>query len=152
MWKISDFSTSVIWRHVEKFSISPQFSYMESWNFSTWQYFLNKLKTLVGYSSNGQGNGSERGPDDSVGLAQGGGRPSRWWGGTGGWWFVSCFSEIDVVWIGDEYKEDQKLETQCRPLKVLSQELMFRNCHYFSDSLPNKGIKREKLQGRGLQI
>ena len=26
--------------HEEKFSISPQLSYMESWNFSTWQFFL----------------------------------------------------------------------------------------------------------------
>ena len=31
--------TSEISPHVEKFSISPQLSYMESWNISTWQFF-----------------------------------------------------------------------------------------------------------------
>ena len=29
--------------HVEKFSISPQLSYMESWNFSTWQFFSTNI-------------------------------------------------------------------------------------------------------------
>ena len=32
--------TSEIFPHVEKFSISPQLSYMEILNFSTWQFFL----------------------------------------------------------------------------------------------------------------
>ena len=31
--------------HVEKFSISPQLSYMESWNFSTWQFFLHEYNS-----------------------------------------------------------------------------------------------------------
>ena len=30
--------------HVEKFTISPQLSYKESWNFSTWQFFLHGYK------------------------------------------------------------------------------------------------------------
>ena len=37
--------TSEISPHVEKFSISPQLSYMESWNFSTWQFFPHKYNS-----------------------------------------------------------------------------------------------------------
>ena len=73
MWRIWNFSTSVLWRHlkflhmcknfrslyicygekleisprVEKCSISPQLSYMESWKFSTWQFFsTNNLSDI----------------------------------------------------------------------------------------------------------
>ena len=31
--------------HVEKFSIFPQLSYMENWNFSKWQYFLHEYNS-----------------------------------------------------------------------------------------------------------
>ena len=31
--------------HIEQFSISPQLSYMESWNFSTWQFFLHEYNS-----------------------------------------------------------------------------------------------------------
>ena len=40
MFRISDFSTSVMGRHL-KFFISLQSSYTESWKFSTWQFFLH---------------------------------------------------------------------------------------------------------------
>ena len=52
--------TSEISPHVGKFSISPQLSYMESWNFSTWQFFLHEYNSWYSWKIRalirGQGN------------------------------------------------------------------------------------------------
>ena len=52
--------TSEISPHVEKFSISSQLSYMESWNVSTWQFFLHEYNSWYPWQISGLSSSSSR--------------------------------------------------------------------------------------------
>ena len=52
-FRIYHVETSEISPLVEKFSISPQFSYMESWNFFTWQFFLHEYNSWYSWQISG---------------------------------------------------------------------------------------------------
>ena len=45
--------TSEISPYVEKFSIPPQLSYMVSWNFSTWQFFVHEYNSWYSWQISG---------------------------------------------------------------------------------------------------